>query len=77
MAWFEIVKEFLERFPGVEFSAPDIVDTLYPNLSNYNRTMTINKVNQALNTGLKFGFFEKLELRDRRRYWRISEENKD
>lgn len=72
MSWFELVKSFLEESPDKEYSAPDIVDTLFPDLSIYQRTMTINKVNQALNTGLKFGFFERLEIRDRKRYWRLA-----
>lgn len=73
MAWFEIVLDFMKEAPKEEYSAPEIVDTLFPDLKRYNRSMTINHVNRALNHGLKWGFFEKLEIRNNRRYWRLAQ----
>lgn len=72
MAYFELVLEYMKENPG-EYSAPDIVDTLFPDLTRYNRIMMINKVNHALNIGRKFGYFEKLELIENRRYWRLAQ----
>lgn len=71
MRWMEFVIDHMKKAPEEEYSAPEIVDTLFPDLSSYNRTMAINKVNHALNQGRKFGFFVKLDMRENRRYWRL------
>ena len=71
MSYFDIVKEYMEKAPEDVYTAPDIVDTLYPGLSPYNRTMIVNKVNHALNIGKKFGFFEKLGIEDGKMRWRL------
>lgn len=72
MSWLEIVREFLEKAPKEEYSAPEIVDTMFPELSSYRRTFVINKVTQALNQGCRWGYFEKLGIKDHRRYWRLA-----
>lgn len=72
MSWFDIVKEYMERAPEDVYTAPDIVDSLFPDLSSYNRTLIVNKVNHALNIGRKFGFFVKLDIKDGKRCWRLN-----